>query len=216
MNGSNESWFNQLSEPWLRRAFLAMSGVQWRPLHEGDAIFMDREEAKAAVLVPLVLRAEGLHVLLTQRTQHLSAHAGQVSFPGGKVEDTDTSPAATALRETHEETGVPPELVEVIGTLPQYRTASNFLVTPVVGFVQPTFTIEADAFEVAEVFEVPLAFLMNPSNHKRHEVDTPKGKRDFYSMPYPRADGGEPYFIWGATAAMLRNLYQYLDAFYQS
>lgn len=210
---TNQDWLSQLDEHFVREAFKRYPEVSWQPLHIGDAIFMDREEAEAAVLLPLVKRPTGLTVLLTQRTKHLKAHAGQISFPGGRVEPSDESVVQAALRETQEETGVDPSLVEVIGHLPQYRTATNFLVTPVVGLLKPEFEIQADDFEVEEVFEVPLTFLMNTQNHVRHEVDTPKGKREFFSMPYPRPDGREPYFIWGATAAMLRNFQHYLSRY---
>lgn len=158
---------------------------------------------EAAVLVPLVLRESGLTVLLTQRTDHLHDHAGQVSFPGGRVEHTDESHVATALRETHEETGLAPEHVDVLGNLPRYYTGTGFAITPVTGLVRPTFTLAPDEFEVAEVFEVPLGFLTDPSNYRLHRVRLEDGsERQYYSVPW------QDYFIWGATAAMLRGMYQ--------
>jgi 8-oxo-dGTP pyrophosphatase MutT (NUDIX family) len=162
----------------------------------------------ASVLIPLVLRAEGITMLLTQRTAHLTDHAGQISFPGGRAEDYDDSAVATALRETEEEIGLARRHIEVIGTLPEYVTGTGYVVTPVVGLVAPPFELAADANEVAEIFEVPLAFLMDGSNHQRLSVDLPEGagRRTFYAMPYER------FFIWGATAGMLRNLFHFLRA----
>lgn len=154
----------------------------------------------AAVLVPIVLRNDGHTVLLTQRTPHLRDHAGQISFPGGRVEAEDASPSHTALRETEEEIGLSRDRVEIIGFLPEYRTGTGFRVTPVVALVQPPFELQADPFEVAEVFEVPLAFLLDPANHQRHSIQYRGALRSYFAMPY-----GE-YFIWGATAGMIRSL----------
>ena len=154
----------------------------------------------AAVLFPIVLRDSGETVLLTQRTAHLRDHAGQISFPGGRVENEDLSPIHTALRETQEEIGLAGEHIEVIGFLPEYRTGTGFRVTPVVALVRPPFELTPDQFEVAEVFEVPLAFLLNPENHKRHSLHHRGALRHFFAMPY-----GD-YFIWGATAGMIRSL----------
>lgn len=165
----------------------------------------------ASVLVPLVMREEGVTVLLTQRTQHLSNHAGQVSFPGGSREPDDPSAIATALRESREEIGLDENVVEVIGRLPDYVTGTGFRVAPVVGLVTPPFDLVADAGEVDEIFEVPLAFLMNPAHHQIRVFNYRVGERRFYAMPYPRPAGGD-YFIWGATAGMLRNFYQLLRA----
>ncbi|PTT84699.1 CoA pyrophosphatase, partial [Pelomonas sp. HMWF004] len=153
---------------------------------------------------------DGLHLLLTRRTAHLRSHAGQISFPGGRVEPEDAGPVATALRETQEEIGLAADCIEVIGQLPVYSTVTAFQVTPVVGLVRPGFTLALDAFEVAEAFEVPLAFLMNPAHHQHHCFEFEGMERRFLSMPW-QGEGGE-YFIWGATAAMLRNLYQLLSA----
>ncbi|HSO07895.1 MAG TPA: CoA pyrophosphatase [Pelomicrobium sp.] len=154
----------------------------------------------AAVLVPLVERPHGLQVLLTQRTAHLNDHAGQVSFPGGRVDPGDVSREATALREAEEEIGLARERIEILGRLPEYHTVTGFSVTPVVGYLAPPFDLRLDAFEVAEVFEVPLAFLMDPANHQRHSFVYQGRSRSYYAMPY------EGRFIWGATAAMLINL----------
>jgi 8-oxo-dGTP pyrophosphatase MutT (NUDIX family) len=166
----------------------------------------------AAVLVPLVVRDEGLTVLLTQRADHLNDHAGQVSFPGGRHEPFDANATATALREAQEEVGLDPHRVEVLGSLPDYLTGTGFRVTPVVGLVHPPFTVEADSLEVAEVFEVPLRFLMDPAHHEVRVFRWEGGERRFFSMPYPRGDTAGHYFIWGATAGMLRNFYRFLAA----
>lgn len=166
----------------------------------------------AAVLVPLVAREEGLTVLLTQRADHLNDHAGQVSFPGGRHEPFDADSTATALREAQEEVGLDPARVEVLGALPDYLTGTGFRVTPVVALVHPPFTVKADSFEVAEIFEVPLSFLMDPSHHEVRLFRWEGGERRFFAMPYPRSDADGDYFIWGATAGMLRNFYRFLNA----
>lgn len=154
----------------------------------------------AAVLVPLVDRPSGLTVLLTQRTAHLNDHAGQISFPGGRVEPDDPSHQAAALREAEEEVGLPPSHVEVIGTLDYYIVRSGYRVTPVVGFVNLPFEVKPDPFEVAEVFEVPLSFVINTDNHVMESRTDQGVERTFYVLPY------ENRYIWGATAGMLVNL----------
>ena len=159
---------------------------------------------KAAVLIPLLLKQDGLSVLLTQRTNHLRDHAGQISFPGGRMDPQDQSPNDTALRESKEEIGLDPGRVEIIGHLPQYLTVSGYSVTPVVGLVQTQAEYVLDEFEVADVFDVPLSFLLDPANHQVRLWQSEQGGRRFYSMPY------ENRFIWGATAGMLRNLYHLL------
>jgi 8-oxo-dGTP pyrophosphatase MutT (NUDIX family) len=167
------------------------------------------------VLVPLILRDDELTVLLTQRTDHLTDHPGQISFPGGRAEPEDADATATALREAQEEIGLHARHIDVLGALPTYTTGTGFVVTPVVALIEPPFTIEADPFEVAEVFEVPLSFLMSPANHRHHAIEFGGVRREFLSMPWQGVDAdGEPrrYFIWGATAAMLRNFYRFLSA----
>jgi len=167
----------------------------------------------ASVLVPLVQRDDGLHVLLTRRTDHLHDHAGQISFPGGRADPGDADVIDTALRETQEEVGLPRERVQVLGPLNTYSTVSSYVVTPIVGLVQPPFELALDAFEVAEAFEVPLQYLMTPAHHHRHAAEFEGVQRQFLSMPWQSVDAqGQPreYFIWGATAAMLRNLYHFL------
>jgi 8-oxo-dGTP pyrophosphatase MutT (NUDIX family) len=191
----------------LRERFLAPPA--WEPELAAERRIGQREPAHASVLIPLVVRDE-LSVLLTRRTEHLRDHAGQISFPGGRAEPHDADPAATALREAEEEVGLPHEHVEVIGSLPIYKTVTAFMVTPVVALVRPGFELRPDPFEVADVFEVPLSFLMQPANHQRHVFEFAGERREFFSMPWQHA--GQRYFIWGATAAMLRNLYRFLSA----
>ena len=202
----------ELSEPALRRRFLQPPA--WSPEILGERRFIEREPAQASVLVPLVQRDE-LTVLLTQRTDHLNDHPGQISFPGGRAEPEDADATATALREAQEEIGLAAAHVDVLGTLPVYTTGTGFIVTPVVALVHAGFDLQADPFEVAEVFEVPLAFLMNPAHHRRHEIEVAGVRREFLSIPWQGFDSdGRPrrYFVWGATAAMLRNLYRFLAA----
>lgn len=167
---------------------------------------------KASVLIPLVDRADGLTVLLTERSPDLSNHAGQIAFPGGRQEAFDVDAVATALREAEEEVGLALDRVEVLGVLPEFVTGTGFAVTPVAALVHPPFELTIDPSEVAEAFEVPLAFLMNPANHETRSFRWEGGARTFFSMPYPRADGAGAHFVWGATAAMLRNLYHFLAA----
>ncbi len=159
---------------------------------------------EAAVLVPLVDRPDGMTVLLTLRTEHLNDHAGQVSFPGGRVEQTDANPVAAALRETDEEIGLNARHIEVIGRLDDYTTRTGFMITPVVGLVSPPFSLKLDSFEVAEVFEVPLSFVLDPSNHERRSRVWKGAERHFYVLPYAERH------IWGATAGMLVNLAEVL------
>lgn len=163
------------------------------------------EAVPAAVLVPLVDRADGLTVLLTQRTAHLHAHAGQISFPGGRTESGDSDELDAALRETEEEIGLPRERIEIIGRLDTYLTRTGFRVEPFVGMIRPPFTLKPDPFEVAEVFEVPLSFVLDPANPRRDVRMFQGRERYFYVFPY-----GDRY-IWGATAGMLRNLQQALS-----
>jgi 8-oxo-dGTP pyrophosphatase MutT (NUDIX family) len=192
--------------------------LSWTPEPVAEARWRDAnvDPRIAAVLVPLVVRDNGLTVLLTQRADHLNDHAGQVSFPGGRQEPFDVDATATAVREAQEEVGLDPSRVEILGALPDYLTGTGFRVTPVIGLVHPPFTLEADALEVAEVFEVPLDFLMNPAHHQIRVLSWEGGERRFFAMPYPRAASlagtGGQHFIWGATAGMLRNFYRFLAA----
>ena len=193
----------------LRRRFVEPPA--WTPEMRSDARLFNPEiePRPASVLVPLVVRASGVHVLLTQRTAHLTDHAGQISFPGGRVEASDADAVATALRESEEEIGLPHAVVDVLGHLPEYRTVTGYRVTPVVALIERPFTLQLDTFEVSEAFEVPLAFLMDPANHERRLYRYAEIARTFYAMPY---QAGRRYFIWGATAAMLRNFYHFLRA----
>ncbi len=165
-----------------------------------------REVVAAAVLVPLVNRVGGMTVLLTQRTRHLTDHAGQISFPGGRVEHSDADRAATALREAEEETGLLPSRVTVVGQLPDYDIHTGFRVTPVVGWVEPPLELAPDPFEVEEVFEVPLDLVLGAENYERHSDDVGGRRRNYYALPY----GGRR--IWGATAGMLFTLHRALEA----
>ena len=160
----------------------------------------DEELTPASVLFPIVLRQSGPSVLLTQRTAHLKDHPGQISFPGGRVEPADASPAATALREAQEEIGLAARHVEILGYLPEYRTGTGFRVTPVVAVVKPPFDLRPEPGEVAEIFEVPFSFLMDSANHQQHSQHYRGKLRHYFAMPY-----GE-YFIWGATAGIIVTL----------
>jgi 8-oxo-dGTP pyrophosphatase MutT (NUDIX family) len=155
----------------------------------------------AAVLVPVVDRAAPT-VLLTQRTAELASHAGQVAFPGGKIDPGDESPVAAALREAKEEVGLPPMLVEPLGYLDLYLTFSGFRILPTVARVRPEFRLELNPREVVDAFEVPLDFLMNPDHHQRKTRDWKGVARDYYEMPFGK------HYIWGITAGILRNLYE--------
>jgi 8-oxo-dGTP pyrophosphatase MutT (NUDIX family) len=196
----------RLDAAWLRRR-LAHPPL-WEPELPEDMRLRFPVLRRAAVLIPIVRRPEGLTVLLTQRTEHLTNHAGQVSFPGGRAEEDDSSPIETALRETQEEIGLMRRHVEIVGVLPDHVTASAYVVTPVVGLVTPPFDLTAESNEVAAIFEAPLRFLMDGMNHQRMSFELPDGggRRSFYAMPYER------FFIWGATAGMLRNLFHLLRA----
>jgi len=158
----------------------------------------------AAVLVPVIAHPAGLTVLFTQRTAHLKAHSGQVSFPGGRAEPGDASPEETALRESEEEIGLPRSRVEVLARLPEYFTRTGFRVTPVIGLVVPPVELVPDPREVDSIFEVPLAFLLDARNHKRQTREYQGRMVGYYEMPY-----GDRY-IWGATAGMVVNLYRAL------
>lgn len=191
------------------RARFAMPPA-WAPELRREPQMTNREPAEAAVLVPIVMR-EVPTVLLTERTAHLSTHSGQVAFPGGRVDSDDANIAAAALREAWEEVGLSAEYIEVLGSLPTYTTVTSFIVTPVVALVRPDFELTINPYEVATAFEVPLAYLMNPANHRRHvTVGADLDRREWFSMPYQ--DGPHERYVWGATAGMLRNLYRFLSA----
>ena len=185
----------------------------WQPEINAEGKYAQRAPMHASVLVPIVMRDRPT-VLLTERTAHLSTHSGQIAFPGGKADADDADAAATALREAQEEVGLAPEFVQVLGNLPVYVTGSSFIITPVVALVQPGFLITPNDNEVADVFEVPLDFLMNPANHQHHAFEWDGMRREWLSMPYHDQSAGQPAerFIWGATAGMLRNFYRFLSA----
>ncbi|GAB2735246.1 CoA pyrophosphatase [Melaminivora jejuensis] len=191
----------------LRQRFAAPP--PWTPEIRREPKFADRAPAQAAVLVPIVLH-ERPTVLLTERTANLSTHSGQVAFPGGRSDPEDRDAAATALREAQEEVGLPPERVEVLGQLSTYITGTAFIVTPVVALVQPGAALTPNPDEVADVFEVPLDYLLDPAHHQRHLLQWQGQQREWFAMPYQ--DGEHMRFIWGATAGMLRNLYRFMLA----
>lgn len=198
---------SKMSLEFLRQRF--QLELSWSPENTGESsLYRGMDFKPASVLLPLLVREQGLQVLLTQRAAHLHHHGGQISFPGGRVDASDTSVEHTALREAQEEVGLMESQIEVLGRLPEYLTGTGFLVTPVVALVHPPYEFRSDPFEVASIFEVPLSFLMNPQHHQRRQFDFPdgRGRRSFYAIPY------QEYFIWGATAGMLRNLFHFLRA----
>lgn len=190
-----------ITAAWLRQQFPLATPhavVREPPLH-------GREPVAAAVLIPIIVRPTGLTVLLTQRTAHLRDHAGQVSFPGGRCEPEDRSPIVTALRESEEEVGLLAGQVEVLGSLPDYLTGTGFRVTPVVSLVTPPLNLRLDDFEVAEVFETPLDFLLDAANYRRESIEIAGQLRTYWAVPW------QEYFIWGATAGMLVSLRESLQ-----
>lgn len=176
-------------------------------LHDWNNVKFTEQQTyiDAAVLLPLVYVNKEIHVILTKRSPRLKKHAGQISFPGGRVEASDPSAKDAALRETEEEIGIPASSIEVVGQLPDLFTGTGFLMKPYVGWVDEGFSIRKDSNEVEEVFYVPLSFLMDPRNHRLHNAKLPDGTiRNYFSMPW------NSYFIWGATASVIRNLYHRL------
>lgn len=190
----------------IQERFLHQSALQWEPELRGEPLFVAPRNARpAAVLVPLVQRQEGLSVLLTQRSSDLRHHPGQISLPGGRCDPQDITPIATALREANEEVALQEQYTQVLGSLPIFATGSAFVVTPVVALVQP-HEFSPNPGEVEEVFEVPLDFVLNPANHQHHSMFWQGQKRHWLAMPYDQR------FIWGATAAILRNFYSFMRA----
>ena len=186
-------------------AFSAVQGDEEADRHNPAAA---AAAIAASVLVPIVARPEELTVLFTQRTTQLKAHSGQVSFPGGRAELGDASAEFTALRESEEEIGLRPERVEILARLPDYLTRTGYRVTPVVGLLAPPLELVPDPREVQEIFEVPLAFLLDPANHRRASREYMGRQVGFYEMPYRSAEGER--YIWGATAGMIVSLYRHL------
>lgn len=199
---------DRLNVKWLRDRFA--SPRPWQPEGWVRKILVKGRNKwiPAAVLIPLIEKKENdLWVMLTRRATHLHDHGGQISFPGGRVDLMDSSRIETALREMEEEVGIGREKIEILGTLPEYRTTTGYRITPVVAVVRPPFTVKIDPMEVAEVFEVPFSYLMTAENYQRRRIDLPEIKgRTIYTVPY------KEYMIWGATAEMLRNLFHFMRA----
>jgi 8-oxo-dGTP pyrophosphatase MutT (NUDIX family) len=195
-----------LTSDWLRERFA--SPRSYTPEIAGDrpAGIPPEQLRAASVLVPVVDHGDELGVLFTRRTAHLHDHAGQISFPGGRAEPSDSNAAETALRETEEEIGLHRRHIFVLGSINDYVTVSGYRVTPIVGLIEPPFELRPDSFEVAEVFEVPLRVLLDPANHQRNTVVHNGVPRHYYAIPH------EAYYIWGATAGMLMNLYRFLTS----
>lgn len=191
-----------LTAEWLRTRFAAGPASMAGGGTGGEA-GSEPTLVPAAVLIPIVLRTS-LTVLLTQRTAHLRDHAGQISFPGGHSEPADDTPAMTALREAREEVGINPAQVEVLGMLDEYRTSTGFAVRPVVGLVTPPLDLKLDDFEVADVFEPPLDFLLDEANFRRQSVQYRGALREYWAVPW------RDRYIWGATAGMLVCLREFL------
>ncbi len=157
----------------------------------------------AAVLLPLMAGngGDGLQVMLTRRSSELRSHAGQISFPGGRIDATDANPEAAALREAEEEVGLPPDAVEIIGSMRPYQTGTGYLIHPIVGLIERAVKLRRNPSEVEEIFHVPLAFFLDPENHRPHTMEYQGRTHHLYAMPY------KDYYIWGATAAILREFY---------
>jgi 8-oxo-dGTP pyrophosphatase MutT (NUDIX family) len=202
----------RLSADSLRERFRDAQNVSWVADRADEVRFYGSTPRAAAVLIGLMDRPGGLTVLLTHRAAHLTDHAGQISFPGGRCDPEDADAVDTALREAWEEVALVRERIEPLGVLPDYLTATAYAVSPVVALVHAPFDIQASVREVAEVFEVPLAFLMDPAHHQIRQMGEGAGSRRVFAMPYPRQSGEGVHFIWGATAGMLRNLYRFLIA----
>ena len=181
------------------------SGQKTRGDHDlNPGLWADKPLTAAAVLVPIIAHPDQLTVLLTRRTAHLHDHAGQISFPGGRVDPGDESPVDTALREAEEEVALPRSVTNVISRLDTYQTRTGYEIVPVVAVLQPPFDLKPDPYEVAEAFEVPLDFIVDPANHRRDSRIFQGAERHFWAMPYGT------YYIWGATAGMLVNLSEVL------
>jgi len=198
---------NAAQRTWLIARIGMLDRVDLPELNDGHRLpGREGRTTPAAVLMPIVNRPDGITLLLTQRSDSLPDHPGQVSFPGGRQEPEDVSPAATALRETDEEIGLAPERVEILGVVGRYETVTGYSVTPVLGWVEPPFDLAPDPVEVADVFEVPLAFVLDPANFVQRHREVAGRTRHYFEVPY-----GERY-IWGATAAMILLLYYALAA----
>src|SRR5215831_20498511 len=192
---------------WLVQALARPAPASARNLSDGFRLpGREGEPTPAAVLVPLVHRDEGLTVLFTQRSLDLPDHPGQISFPGGRIERSDSDPPVAALREAEEEVGLARERVSILGRLAEYETVTGYRVVPVVGWIEPPFELRPDPVEVADVFEVPLDFILDTANHQRHYRMLGSVRRDYWAIPWLHR------YIWGATAAMLLILERTLSA----
>ena len=198
---------HRLAPEGLREHFASLS--LWQPEVIQEPPLSDKLPVPASVLIGVVMRPTPT-VLLTVRTAHLSTHSGQIALPGGRQDGEDADEIAAALREAHEEVGLDPVYVEVLGSLPLYVTGTGFKVTPVVALLDAAMRLSANPHEVAQIFEVPLAHVMNPANHFRHALEWSGVRREWSSMPYEDAE--QKRFIWGVTAGILRNLYGFLSA----
>ena len=181
----------------------------WTPevlADRGRRLVEVKDPVAAAVLIALLPSPQGLRVLLTRRPESMKDHPGQISFPGGRAEPQDASVHQTALREAAEEVGLSPQSVVILAQLPDYLTVTGFRVSPVLGLVSGGYELHADSLEVAELIELPLADVLNPANHERRGLELPTGTAKFFAIPV------HGQFIWGATAAMIRNLYHFLYA----
>jgi 8-oxo-dGTP pyrophosphatase MutT (NUDIX family) len=196
----------------LQQRFKKNLAWQAEPRHEMFVRFPALREAAVLIgLLPSPDAHQSLQVVLTQRCDHLDTHPGQIAFPGGKMDAGDADAAAAALREAHEEISLPPAQTQILGSLMPYETGTGFRVTPVVALLQPSVTLVPNPLEVTDIFHVPLDFLMNPANHRKHVWQPANDhRREWFSIPYTDPDGQER-FIWGVTAGILRDLYRFLS-----
>ncbi|MGX9416301.1 CoA pyrophosphatase [Vibrio sp. WJH972] len=189
---------------WNRHAFIRQFSLSQPQLYRNQLPNRDQNLRNAAVLIGLVERDTGYHIILTQRAKHLRHHPGQISFPGGKVEGYDLSLSDTALRETYEEVGIENELIDVVGQLPPITTVTGFSVTPIVGIIDSNYELNIDHNEVAEVFEVPASYLFSPHNIKSLSILRKNRNHSIYAIPY------QNYLIWGATAQIIDSLQRHI------
>jgi 8-oxo-dGTP pyrophosphatase MutT (NUDIX family) len=194
----------------LQERFLnqRMLNESWQDEFESDRL-SSKPKQRAAVLMGVITHVDEPRLLLTQRASNMRTHSSQVAFPGGKVDPSDKDMVETALREAQEEVGLDPKWVRVLGQLSEYETFANIVVTPVVALIDPGCQLSINPHEVARAFEVPLAFLMDPKHHQRHRLEHQGQSRSWYSIAPDF--GVEGAFIWGATASMIRGLYQFLN-----